>query len=57
MASGRKRIIVGDITQSNVRGKALADALDKGLNQDEKSSSYEKESVKKNENKKKFMAL
>lgn len=44
--AGRKRIIVGEITQSKVRGKALGDALAKGLNQDEKSASYQHKKIK-----------
>lgn len=40
--SGRKRIIVAGITQGKSKGKDLAAALDKGLNQAEKTSTYQK---------------
>lgn len=45
--SGRKRILIADITLGNAKGKALGDALAKALNQDEKSSSYASKSVAK----------
>lgn len=51
--SGRKRIIVGEITQGDVKGKALGDALFKEMNQSEKGSSYEKTDVAKHDSKNK----
>lgn len=44
--SGKTRIINGQVAQSNVRGKALGDALAQGLvKNDEKSSSYQKAQI------------
>jgi hypothetical protein len=43
--SGRARIIVGGITQGKARGKALGAALAAGLNQDEKTSTYQKKAA------------
>lgn len=45
--SGRKRILIADITLGKSKGKDLADQLAKALNQDEKSSSYAKKDVAK----------
>lgn len=45
--SGRARIIVGKITEGNLKGKALADALARELNKDEKTATYQKEAVTK----------
>lgn len=52
MISGRARIISGEIAQKKLRGKALIDALDKGLNQSEAGSTYQNTNVKKNAKKK-----
>lgn len=43
--SGRHRIIAGQVALGKARGKDLADALDKGLNQAEKASTYQKAAI------------
>lgn len=44
--SGRKRIVVGDITQGNLKGQALIDALSSSLNQPESGSTYQGNKIK-----------
>ena len=51
--SGRARIIRGEITQGKLRGKAMSDALAKEMLQDEKTASYEKKQINKNDKNKK----
>lgn len=51
--AGRKSIIVGEITQSSVKGDALGAELFKELNQSELGSTYEKTDVAKHEKSKK----
>lgn len=49
--SGKKRIIVGEITQGKARGKTLKEELAR-MNEVEKGSSYETSSIKENVKKK-----
>lgn len=39
--SGRKNIVVAEITEGKLRGKAMSDALAKELLQDEKKATYQ----------------
>lgn len=43
--SGVRRLIVADITVGNLRGKALSDALAKGLTEDQRSVSDLKKKI------------
>lgn len=44
--AGRKKILLGSITQGKTRGPALASELAQALNQSEKESNYENRNTK-----------